>query len=122
VVLDGLSQSTAYATTIYFEVAGVKSKTSSINFTTKRLYDGPSFIFLNNVSRNEDGSFPEGAALPLRVYNHEDGVSVSWTYDGIPVSVGADGYYHVTKSGTLRAEITYADGDKDVIIKEVTVK
>lgn len=122
IVLDGLSAMTAYRVMLYFEKDGVKSTESPVNFTTKRMYDGYPFIFLNSVARNSDGTFPKGTGFPLRVYNLGSGASVSWTFNGAEVSAGKDGYFHPSSSGTLRAEISYKNGGSDMILKEILIK
>ena len=122
VVLDGLSSMTAYKATIYFKDAGVSSTEIPVNFTTKRLYDGYPFIFLNNVARNDDGSFPAGSMVPLRVYNSSEAESVEWYFGNSKVSVGADGYYHIGSSGKLKAVIRKKDGSTDVLMKEIKIR
>jgi len=121
-VLDALEPMTAYRTTISFKEMGLSSKEAQVNFTTKRMYDGYPFIFLNNVSRNEDGSFEQGTMVPLRLYNAKGAASVEWYMGNNKISVGGDGYYHISSSGRLKAVVTLEDGTKEVLMKEVKVK
>lgn len=123
VTLENLSPSTAYSVRIYYEAGGIKGQETTVNFTTKSLYrDGWPYIYLNNVSRNSDGSFPYGAELPLRVFNLSGTCSVEWYMDGRSISTDGSGYYAVTRSCRLKAVITYEDGTGDIIVKDIKVK
>ena len=122
-VLDSLSQMTAYRATIYFMEAGVKSREETVSFTTKRMYDGGyPFIYLNNSGRNADGSFPEGAMIPLRIYNLRNYKNIEWYMGGRKISVGGNGYYRISAGGKLKAVISLDDGSEEVIVKEIFVK
>lgn len=121
--LDGLQGTTAYGVRIWFEAGGIKGKEAVVNFTTKTIYSGGyPFIFIRNVSRNEDGSFPSGALLPLRIYNKEEDSTVEWYMNGRSISADKGGYYELTHSGLLKAVITDKNGEKDIICKEMNVK
>jgi len=122
VILDKLAPMTAYRTSICFKEMGLVRKEAQVNFTTKRLYDGYPFIFLNNVSRNADGSFPSGSMVPLRIYNAKDAVSVEWYMGNTRISAGRDGYYHLNSSGRLKAVVSWKDGSKDILMKEIRLK
>ncbi len=119
IVLDGLSPATAYETTIYFKDMGLASKEIQINFTTKSMYNGYPFIFLNSVSRNDDGSMEKGTMVPLRVYNANNAESVKWFMGSAEISVGGNGYYELNTKGRLRAVITYNDGKTETLMKEI---
>lgn len=121
-VLDGLKTMTSYSAGIRFKEMGLSSKEAQVNFTTKRIYDGYPFIFMNTVPRNGDGSVPEGSMVPLRVYNARNAASVDWYMGNTKISVGSDGYYHITSSGNLKAIIHWKDGTKDVLMKEIILK
>ena len=82
---------------------------------------GYPYIYLKNVKRNPDGTFPVGSRLPLRVYNAVGAKDILWTFNGGWISVGPSGYYRVKKDGQLKAVITWEDGSKDVIVKEIKV-
>ncbi len=121
--LEGLQPASSYRVSISFRLDGVPGTEATVDFTTKRMYDGHPFIFLNNVSRNEDSSFPEDARLPLRVFNAGTDVkSVKWYMGGTLIGTGPDGYYHVNGSGVLKAVVTHGDGSADVIRKEIRVR
>lgn len=121
-VLEGLKQSTPYKVTVSFRDGGLVSEERPVNFTTKRLYNGHPFIFLNNVDRNDDGSFKPGSGIPLRVYNANNVRQVRWFLDNAEIGAGPDGYYHVGASGRLKAVIRRNNGSEDLIIKEIIVK
>ena len=80
------------------------------------------FIYFSGGVRNKDGSFIKGARFPLYVYNATDAEEIKWYFDGSPATTDADGYFSLTRNGILRAEVTWADGTTDVIVKELTVK
>ena len=80
------------------------------------------FIYMNNVGKTESGRIAKGARLPLRLGNASDAASISWTFNGSPITVGSDGYYTVTGNGTLKAEIIFQDGSETVIIKEIVTE
>ena len=42
-----------------------------------------------------------------------------WSLNGKPISVSSDGYYYIKEEGTLKAEVSYEDGSKDIIVKEI---
>ena len=117
-VLQGLSPYTDYTLTI----AGDGASTTR-SFKTKSFYEGSNpFIYVNGAERDDSGRFISGTKLPLRVYNAPDAVSVDWTLDGRQVRIESDGYFRVTRSGVLRAEVNRADGSRDIIIKEITIR
>ena len=124
VVIEGLKEAAAYSGTIYYEINGIKGKEASVSFTTRPIYEGGRpFIYLKDISgRNEDGTFTKEAKLPLRLYNCPDTESVVWYYDGKEIKAGGNGYFTPSASGTLKADITYSDGGKDIIVKEVKIR
>lgn len=122
VVLEGLSPRTSYTVNMVFSIDGLLGKDASISFMTSSDSNGHPYIYLKNVKRNQDGTFPAGARIPLRVFNAVGAEKVDWTYDGKHVTTGPDGYFHLEKSGTLKATACWEDGSEDVIIKEIKVK
>ena len=123
ITLDGLQSGKAYRAAISFKVNGITSKVVPVNFTTKYLYDNSlPFIYVSNVTRGEDGSFPHGSRLPLRIYNPHKVESVSWEYDGWPVQTSPDGFFYLYNSGVLTATIVYKDGSTEIIKKEISVR
>ena len=119
---EGLVPRTAYKVSVRFGAEGIMGPPKTANFTTKSMYDGSPFIYLASVTRNEDGSFPKGSDLPLRIHNLRDAESVKWYFDGREVSVDGSGYFKVWSSGMLKAEIHYSDGSVETILKKINTK
>ena len=121
--IEGLQQLTSYQVTIraLAEDRAVFSRTLSIK-TKTRLADARPFIYLTSAERNDDGSFPAGSGIPMRIYNAMDVSKVVWYYNDWRIYAGDDGLWHITENGTLKAEIWYADGSCEIIIKEIKVK
>lgn len=121
--LEGLKPSTDYSVRIKYEVNGNTGKESVVEFSTKALYSNVfPFIYLNDVKRNDDGSFNAGSMFPLIVFNASKVQNVEWRIDDETVEPQASGYFPISKSCTLTARITYVDGTMDIIQKEITVK
>ena len=80
------------------------------------------FIYFTGGVRNKDGSFIKGARFPLYVHNATDAEEIRWYFNDCPALTDSDGFFTITTDGTLRAEVTWADGTTDVIVKELTVK
>ena len=123
-VIDGLSPRTAYSAKIYFKASGIPGTVNDkCKFTTKSSYSGTyPYIILSGAERGSDGSFAKGTEIPLRVCNATDAEGVQWYFNNSEIAPSDDGYYHLKKSGTIRAEVIYSDGSKDVIVKEIIVK
>lgn len=123
-VLDGLSPRTPYKAKIFFRAGGISGKVNEeCRFTTKSYYTGTyPYIYLPDTERMGDRSFERGAKIPLRVYNAPDAEGVTWTFDDKHVSPAADGYYTLTASGLLKADIAYADGSHEILVKQITVR
>ena len=121
--MEGLRQAAAYSMKIYYMAGDVKGKEYQISFTTKSTYSlGYPFIYLKDVSRNEDGTFMEGAKIPLVVFNLVNAKSVEWFMDGRSIVAGADGYYTLTRSCVIRARVAYVDGSVDILEKEIKMR
>ena len=124
-VIDGLTPTTAYKVQLLCRKGNIPGPVNgNASFTTKsdKKADSYPYIYLKDVEdRRSDGSFVSGAPLSLRVYNAPDAVSVTWYFDGKQITPGADGYWHLSRSGELKAVINYTDG-KDTIIKKIVVK
>lgn len=121
-VLEGLAPRTSYTVTISFVLNGVMGKEGAVSFMTSSDNGGYPYIYLKNVQRNPDGTFPIGSRLPLRVYNAIGARNILWTFNGGLINVDANGYYAVRKSGVLKARVSWEDGSVDIITKEVVVK
>lgn len=117
--LEGLDTRTNYT----FEIRDSGGETVSSTFATKAYYtDGYPFIYLNSATRNADGSFVNGTTLPLRVYNAAGARRVRWYLDNQEIKPEGNGYYPITRSGTLKAVVDYSDGTTDIISKSITVR
>ena len=95
----------------------------TVYFKTKvRSQGSRPFIYLNSVSRGDDGSFERGTKLPLRIYNATDVREVRWYFNGIRIFPAADGFWQITSVGILKAEIWYSDRSCEIIEKSINVK
>ncbi len=123
-VIEGLSPSTAYKVRILFAQDGIEGKVDqSANFTTGSYKSGKyPYIWMDSASVNSDGTVGRASKLPLRLWNAVGAKEVRWSFDGASVTVGADGWFEVTRSGLLKAEAVYEDGNVDVVVKKISVK
>ena len=121
VVLDGLTPRTSYTVTISFVLNDVAGKEGTVSFMTNSDNGGYPYIYLKNVKRNPDGTFPMGSRLPLRIYNAIGARDILWTFNGGWICPDKSGYYKVRKDGELKAVISWEDGSKDVLVKEIKI-
>lgn len=121
IVLDGLEPRTSYTATISFVLDEVAGKEGTVSFMTNSDNGGYPYIYMKNVKRNPDGTFPMGSRLPLRIYNAIGAKDILWTFNGGWISPDKSGYYKVRGDGTLKAVISWSDGSKDVIVKEIKI-
>ncbi len=123
VYLDNLQDNTSYTAELLIHVKDDDYSLIS-KFTTLIIDERNTipFIYLPNIEKNADGSVPKGTSIPLYVFNSHNAKNVSWTYDGRPISADSKGYYTLTESGILRAELLFEDSSVDVICKEFTVR
>ncbi len=123
VTIEGLSPQTDYQATIRAICTDGSTFTRPTSFRTRVLPQGARpYIYLNVPERSADGSFPKGCKFPLRVYNASGVQAVSWYFNGQRTSPGSDELWTVEESGTLRAEIWYTNGSREIIAKQITVK
>lgn len=120
--IEGLKTRTAYKTEICFMSDGFFGHPASVNFTTKTSYGSYAYMFLNNVARNEDQTFPTGSRLPLRLYNAGSGAKVKWYFNDKEIHCAADGYYSLNSSGTIKAVLEKSNGETEIISKYFRVK
>ena len=124
-VIDGLTPTTAYKVQLLCRKGNIPGPVNgNATFTTKsgKKADSYPYIYLKDVdNRGSDGSFISDSPLSLRVYNATDADGVTWYFDGKRITPGADGYYHLTRSGELKAVISGPDGT-DIITKKIVVK
>lgn len=119
--LEGLDSRTAYRTDVWFEQSDISSEIRAMNFTTKAfMSSGVPYIAL--PPKSGSGSFPSGTQLPLHVNNMQDAAHVEWFLGSTAIAPGGNGYYTLTRSGTLKAVVTRKNGYKDYIIKVLKVQ
>ena len=58
----------------------------------------------------------------MRLFNAAGADNISWTLDGKEIRTGDNGYYIPETSGLLKAVITYKDGTKDIVAKEIIIR
>ena len=122
-LLDSLDYSTSYTVHINFSDGDYISETSSFSFMTKRKQSmAYPYIYLGNVRRADDGRFPAGSKLPLRLFNARDAKEIRWSFNDEPITVGEDCYYEIRYAGTLRAYVVWEDGSEEIIIKEINLE
>ncbi len=125
IVMDKLLPLTTYTIEMNTRLNGVDGKKTVLKaLTMKRTAggDGSPYICLKDVARNEDGSFTEASAFPLRLFNALDALEVEWFFDGVAVSVDASGYFTPGKSGRLKAVVHYEDGSRISVHKNIVVR
>lgn len=121
--VEGLSPRTEYRASIHVMLGDGKEFTRHQSFKTKSYSPGVlPFIYLNSAERGNKGTFIMGSRIPLRVYNAPDASSVEWYFNDVHIQAERDGYYRITRSGTLKAEVHYEDGSMDAIEKKITIE
>ena len=120
--LERLRPQTGYSFSVTVRISERERYSVSDRFVTK-MYRGGSYpyIYLNNTTRNVDGSFPLGTRIPLRVFNATDVEQVRWFFDGVRIQADGDGGFTLRRSGLLKAEILHTDGTSELIVKQITV-
>ena len=128
ITVEGLEPGSQYSLSIMFKSAsGTDGKPATSAFRTKSLYKENAFpyIYFPKSGRVSTGTFKKGTKLPLRVMNATDAVSVIWTLDGKVITDASDGtpdgYYILDTGGELKAELTYHDGEKEVITRKIII-
>ncbi len=122
IIIDNLEPGQLYFAEISFNTGDETGLVARQTFLTKSYNGGYPFIFLHDVQRNEDGSFPSGCELWLHVYNCPDVEAVEWYYEGKHICSGMLNPYTLSKSGILKAVVYNKDGSKDTIMKYIYVK
>lgn len=122
VTFEGLKPSSTYTVSISYSIGGVSGRVRIRQISTHPATSYPPYIYLYNVARNSDGSFPKGTRLPLRLYNAADAEDIVWTMDGEEVTVGESGYYVPGKSGMLRAVAVFPDGTEYRMSKHIEIR
>ncbi len=123
IVLEGLKPRTRYNVKISCREDGTEGNSVDAGFMTKAPVEkGRPYIYLRYTQRNDDGSFPPGTGLPLRLFNATDAEKIEWTYNGKVIFPGNDGYYVPAASGILKARAFYEDGRQEVMTKEIIIR
>jgi M6 family metalloprotease-like protein len=123
-VIDGLTPTTAYKVQLLCRKGNIPGPVNgNASFTTKSDKKAGSYpyIYLKDVDRGAGGTFAPDTPISLRVYNAPDADGVTWYFNGKLITPGADGYYHLTRSGELKAVVSYP-GSTDIITKKIVVK
>ena len=116
--LEGLkSGNVAYEVLIWFEKDGSSGSSYRLPFITKRkpAIDWPYLAITDNQVNPSEG-------LILHIVNTADAAEIEWFYEGVSISPEMDLRYRPTKSGTLKAVVTWQDGSSDIIVKELNVE
>ena len=124
-VIDGLTPRTSYTVQLLCRKNGIPgpvNDTASFLTSSDKKEGSFPFIHLKNVARGSGGSFAPDTPIPLRVYNATDASGVTWYFDGKKIEHGSDGYYHLSRSGELKAVVSYPSGSSDIITKKIVVK
>lgn len=123
VVLEGLEPQTRYDVRISCSENGSEGNAVDAGFVTKAAAaNGRPYIYLRYAERNEDGSFPVGTRLPLRLFNAIGAAKIEWTYNGKMISPGDNGYFIPSASGILKAKAYHEDGSVDIITKRIIIR
>lgn len=120
--LEGLQPTTSYSLKISFEKDGASGQAEETSFMTKKqVKNNLPYIYLGSVKKNDDGTFPNGCKLPLKIFNASEAEEIKWFYNGTAISRDKDCYYTVSKDGRLTAHIYWADGSMEIIVKDIKV-
>lgn len=119
VLIEDLDPVKTYTVSIYFELNGIKGKSSSVSFMTKKqpAVTWP-FISFGSAQRNSDGTFAEGTRIPLKINNSRDIINIVWSFND-EVVPGGDHYMTITEGGNLEAHIYMKDGCEEILTKEI---
>lgn len=122
VTFEGLEPSSTYTVSIGYSIGGISGKVRIRQINTHPETPYQPYIYLYDVARNVDGSFPGGVRLPLRLYNASGAEKVVWTFDGNAVGPDAGGYYTPEQSGVLKAVAFFPDGKEYRVTKYIQIK
>lgn len=106
----------SYETRIRFESANSIGKSSKFSFMTKRRspVSWP-YIFIT------DSKVTQGKGLELYVVNASKAAAIEWFYNDTEIDTGLDTRLFPDEDGTLKAVISWKDGSRDTILKELEV-
>ena len=113
--LDRLqSGNMTYEVEITFESGGISGSSYKFSIMTKKT---PPVVW-PYIFISEEGA---GTGLPLHVVGAADAEQIIWKYNEEEISADKDFRYRPIEDGTLKAEIIWNDGSKDIIIKVLKV-
>ena len=115
--LTGLeSGNVSYEIKIMFETDGIIGKTSRYSFMTKRKspVTWPYIYVTDSKTTLQKG-------IELHVVNAADAEQIEWYYNDIEINTGIDTRHFPDRDGVLKAVISWEDGSKDIILKELEV-
>ena len=115
--LRGLeSGNISYETQIRFEQEGNIGESERLSFMTKRKppVDWP-YMHIKDNTIDEDG-------IVLHVVNAADASDITWSFNDRDIPEGLDIIFKPSKDGTLKAYVTWKDGSRDIITKELEVE
>ena len=118
VFIGELKPETGYTATITVS----ESEVRGISFTTENRNGTIPRIAFSKRGRNINGSFNEGARIPLLLNNVIEDAPVTWYFDGKEIEVDSSNYFHVRKDGLLKAVIHNRDGSETVIRKSIVLR
>ncbi len=123
VMIKGLEPGNkTYTVNASFQINGVEGEKRSISFMTPKAIPVQwPCIHLGKNRTKEDGTYATGTKVPLIIYNAENAQDIRWTFNGNEITTSADNYYTLTESGTLKAEISWEDGSRDIIVKKINL-
>lgn len=106
------------------EISNIKiqsdgSVTFSCRIIVKEKKDTP-LISFGKAKRHNDGSFTSGSEFSLQLLNADKALSVEWFFDEKEIDAAAT--FTVSKSGTLKAIVSYEDGTKASVSKKIIVR
>lgn len=106
------------------EISNIKiqsdgSVTFSCRIIVKEKKDTP-LISFGKAKRHNDGSFTNGSEFSLQLLNADKALSVEWFFDEKEIDAAAT--FTVSKSGTLKAIVSYEDGTKASVSKKIIVR
>lgn len=106
------------------EISNIKiqsdgSVTFSCRIIVKEKKDTP-LISFGKAKRHNDGSFTSGSEFSLQLLNADKALSVEWFFDEKEIDAATT--FTVSKSGTLKAIVSYEDGTKASVSKKIIVR
>lgn len=121
--ITGLDPDCEYGLSFHITTIEGQTFTRTSSFRTQPYRAGSfPFIMLDSPGRNDDGSFKPSSPLKLKVRNAPEAEEITWTFNGRPVTTGADGLWTIPSEGTLRARILWKDGSEDILIKKIILQ